>query len=162
LDLFTSGVIKKLTSTQIAISDALAPLYERTDTWTQKQITHMPLYKRLELTRFTFHLPQTKSMKRVSYRRLSDTWRQDHVLKPCCMLIQTFCGLTTPTTKFHIFQRSLKVNYTKMLEENPWKELTPNEQSELFPHVDQPLVNRCFLSTCLAVASRDDSCSYAS
>lgn len=43
-----------------------------------------------------------------------------------------------------------------MLEENPWKELTPNEQSELFPHVDKPLVNRCFLSTRLAVASRDD------
>lgn len=120
-DLLIWGFIKNNTSTQIATSDALAPLYECTDAWAHKQVTHTRL-KRLELTCFTFHLPQTESMKRVSYRRLSDTWRQDHVLNPRCTLIQAFWGLNTPTTKFHTFPSSLKLNRGKMLKETPQKE----------------------------------------
>lgn len=69
---------------------------------TRASYTHMPWEKRLELPRFTFHLPQSKSMKRVSYRRLSDTWRGNHVLNPCCTLICVFYDLTSPTTKICI------------------------------------------------------------
>lgn len=153
--LFVWGVIKSNACTQVAVSSTLgSPVKMHRHMDTNKP--HTPALMR-ETSTNMFYLPfATKSMKRVTYRRWNDTWRDDPVLNPHCSLTQAFCGLTPPTTKSLIFQSSLKLNQWKMLKENPWKELTPNEQSRLFPHVDKPLVNRCFLSSHLAVVSRDD------
>lgn len=143
------GELSKIMLASKLLSAALwAPLYKCTGTRTQASHTHLPWWKGLQPTHFTFHFPQTKRMKRASYRRLNDMWRKDHVLNTHCTLTQAFC-LTLPQIPY--FPKQPEVKPLKDVKENPWKELTPNDQSGLFPHVDKPLVNRCFLSSHLAV-----------
>lgn len=150
-DLFIWGIIKNNACTQVSVSSTLGSPVQMLRHMNTSH-THLPWWQRLQLTCFTFQLPHEEGqLQKIKW----------HVEIGSCSepTLHTYTGFlwfNFPHYQTPYFPKQLEAKPLKMLREKPWKELTPNEQSGLFPHVDKPSVNRCFLSSHLAVVSRDD------